>query len=591
MSVVLAQGALAQQQPQVAGLNPLIRIETAGKGPGERVTGFVVDASAAGARLPDAKVEALAKSLSDRGAQYDTDAAVDLGMLVLGISVGGANMVGTLAEHALWFEAWGPANTALNHLGLTVTLAQVALDVARGDDRAAFVDGLKGYMGFAISKWGWGALQIGGTALFVVDVTLTLWQKGLTQIGDDVWSCRYLAWYKANGRSVNDWKAKAWELYLAAEGRDDQSYDVFLDGTLNDYVGLAFRDDMLATYGNCSASSFGDQAAIREAIMARHKAVLRKMLADKVMPEIAARAFRRQLAGQAAEATRSLMPRLNRTFRLEVTAYGVEGPARVVMPLPAGGEWAGKLREDGTFRAELTLYAVMKAGFPDTIRLEIASGSEERKLVMADDRVTAMFGAPVVSSVVRYRLTEGPQACTVTRIAPDGSKTTETAQAEARPVQEVDFALLENNTWIFGRYSPDGSWSPASPGVSGSAGLTFGAPLFDNIRAFRNCAIGMFVGDKVATSDCKVERWERKAVSARVTIERLCTASVKMDMMGAFVALGEGEMQYHSLEGAEAQEMIEGIRSGLENGIEGYTPGAIPGLGGMSDIPGMPSLP
>lgn len=115
LALGLAQGTLAQQQPQ--GLPPLIRIETTGTGPGERVTGFRVDDSSALARLPDAKVEALAQSLRDRGAQYDTAAAVDLGMLVLGLGAGGSNMLGTFAEHALWFEAWGPANTVLNHRG------------------------------------------------------------------------------------------------------------------------------------------------------------------------------------------------------------------------------------------------------------------------------------------------------------------------------------------------------------------------------------------------------------------------------------------------------------------------------------------
>jgi hypothetical protein len=557
---------------------------TEGKGPGERVVGFRMAKDAMSHRLPDADVAALGAALNAGNEAARVGIARDLGMKVLGFSAGAVAAVGTLAEHAIWLEGMSSLNNGLNNVGFVIALAQVARDAANGNDRAAVTGGVKAFMSFAISRWGWGALQIGGVALFVTDVILTQWQSGLTEIATDVWTCRYQAWYKEKGRSVGDWKVKAWELFLAAEAKGDSSYETYIDGVLNDYVGLAFRDPELATFGDCGSSSFGDRDYVHKIIAAEHKAVLQKMLAEKVMPEISDRAFLRQVRAQVAEAEWRLKPRLNKEYTLDITAYGVEGPARIVMPLPAGGEWGGKLRPEGTFKAKLTLYAVLKAGFPDTVRLETGSGSEERKLVMSGDRLTAMFGAPETPLVSRYHLSEGAQTCAVRRIAPDGSATVETASAEARPDTDVDFALMANGTWIFGRFSPEGGWSPASPGTTTGTRITLGAPLHDTIRAFDGCSVGFLADDSLAAGDCAVERFERKAVSARVTIERTCTARASLEMVGVFSSMSGAGMEYFPLDGPEGKALVEILRRSMKEGIKGFEPGS-----GM--VPGMPPIP
>lgn len=588
LSASLALGGPVRAQQAGATLGPLIEAVTEGKGPGEKVTGFRMARDAAAYRLPDADVAALGRALAGGSDAARTDSARDLGMKVLGFTSGGIAALGTLAEHALWVNGMSSLNNGLNNVGFVIALAQVARDAANGNDAAAVTGGVKAFMSFAISRWGWGALQIGGVALFVTDVLLTQWQSGLTGIATDVWTCRYQAWYKENGRSIGDWKVKAWELFLAAESRGDSSYETYIDGALNEYVGRAFRDTALDTYGDCGTSSFGDRDYIHRIIEAEHKAVLRRMLAEKVMPEIADRAWLRQVRGQIAEAEWRLKPKLNKEYLLDVTAYGVEGEARIVMPLPAGGEWSGKLRPEGTFKAKLTLYAVMKAGFPDTVRLETEAGTEERKLVMSGDRLTAMFGAPETPLVSRYTLSEGPQTCTVRRIAADGSVTTESATAEARPAAEVDFAMLANGAWVFGRYSPDGGWSPASPGTTTGTRITLGAPLHDNIRAFSGCSVGFLADDALAAGDCTVERFERKAVSAKVTIERICTAKASLDMAGVFSSLtGEG-MTYFPLDGPEGKALVEILKRSMKEGVKGFEPGSVmvPGMPGM---PGMPN--
>lgn len=584
-AILLAVSGAGNAQQLDATLGPLIEVETTGKGPGETITAFRLSKNAIGIALPDEKVAALGQALLDSNAANEKQLSIDFALQSLGLGAGATNAAGTMLEHALWLDEFGPINSAMNHFGLAVAVLQMARDVASGDTRAATVGGLKAYLSWAISKWGWRGVQIGGVAFFVFDLTLSKWQSGLTEIAVDVWYCRYSAWYKEKGRSVPDWKIKAWDLYLAAEGKDDRSYDSYVDGVLNDYVGLAFADPLLATYGDCGASSFGDQANIKSIIMAEHKAVLRKMLATKVMPEIAQRARLRSLRAEVTQAQETLMPKLNRTLFLEVTAYGVAGAARVVMPLPAGGEWFGKLREDGTFRASITLYAALKAGFPDTVRLETENGVEERKLVLSGYRLTAMFGAPQTPLVSRYRLSETGLSCTLKRIAADGTASSETTGADARPTAEVDFAMLANGAWVFGRFNPQTGWSPASPGMTTGTKITLGAPLYDNIRAFEGCTIGFLTDDALAKGDCRIERFERKAVNDRTTIERTCTATAELELIGIYSTMGSEGMQYYSLDGPEGQMMREILKRSMQEGVKSFDLNTLPG---MPAIPGMP---
>ena len=64
---------------------------------------------------------------------------------------------------------------------------------------------------------------------------------------------------------------------------------------LNDYVGLAFRDLDLAPLRRLRRLVLRRTRLCRTHIEAEHKAVLQKMLAKEVMPEIGDRAWLRTL--------------------------------------------------------------------------------------------------------------------------------------------------------------------------------------------------------------------------------------------------------------------------------------------------------
>ena len=546
----------------------LIAPVTEGRGPHEKVVRFEVAPDAERYRLPAADIEALVDALESGNAAARRAAQVDLGMKAFGTTQGAFGAIGTLAEHAAYMKSFSRVNTALNNIGLVVALAQVGRDVANGDTQGAVIGSLKAFVNYAVGKWGSSALQIAGVASFVVDVTLSEWQAGLTEIGKDVWACRYRAYYAAHGMSVSDWKKKALELYQAAEKSGDiKAFDTYLDAAVNEYVSRAFKSGALELYSECNGSSFGDTRTIQQMIEDEHKGVLNQMLVDKVLPEIADYAWSRSLAAEVARANLYLRPELNQTWRLEVTAYGAAEDTRLVMPLPRGGEWGGKLRADGTFRAEISYYALMKAGFPDQVRLESAAGAETRELIIADGRLTAVFGMPATPFVARYRIEEGEQACQVTRLRQGEAPEHEAQTRPAAALEHLDIAVTGDGTIYLGAF--DGQvWRVASPGRWVDNATLFGPPWFEHIQSLENCSFDMFSAGRLAEGDCTIERFESKAVSARTVVERLCRSSAQISMAGIFAAMGS-EMTYYGLDTPEGRAVITALRQAMGEGIPG----------------------
>lgn len=571
---VATTGVAQSSAPTVASLlGPLLTVETEGRGPSERVKAIVQAQNADKHRLPDANISALSSALSAKNYEAARAARLALGVTAFGNTQGVFGAMGTLAEHAAFSKSFSRVNNALNNIGLVLAIAQVSRDAANGKTAEALYGSMKAMVNFAIGRWGSSAMQIAGVATFVFDVTLSEWQAGLTDIGKSVWSCRYRAYYDAHGMKVSDWKTKALKLYKFAENDGNAAwFNTYLDGAINEYVQRAFTSGSLELYSECNGSSFGDTETIKRMIEAEYKGVLELMLVEKVLPEIALYAWKKNLLQQVSNANYELKPQLNQTYLLEVTAYDAPEGARIVMPLPNGGEWGGKLREDGTFRAKLTYFALMKAGFPETVTLETADGSTRQQLVIAEGRMTTTFGAPHTPIVVRYALDEGEQSCTLRRMQAGKPTTVETQSRPARGGSTVDMATTMNGTMFLGKFDIIGGWSPASPGRFTSKAMLFGAPYYDDIQSMENCKFDMLSEARLVEGDCTIERLERKAVSTNVTIERICISSANLELIGIFAALSGGESQYYGMDTPVGKAAIGFISDAARRAATGSYP-------------------
>ncbi len=547
---------------------------TEGRGPKERVVRFEAAPGAELFSLPEADVEALAEALENDNEQARRRAQVDLAIKAFGSTQGAFAAIGTLAEHAAFMSSFGRVNTALNDIGLVMALIQASRDVARGDSRAAAIGTSRGLVNYAVGKWGSSALQVAGVAVFVIDVTLSEWQAGLTDIGKDVWACRYRAYYAAHGMSVRDWQEKALELYRAAERQDDlKAFDTWLDGAVNEYVTRAFPSGSLELYSECNGSSFGDTTTIQRMIEAEHKRAVNQMLVDKVLPAIADYAWKRSLEKEVARANLYLRPELNQTYRLEVTVYGADDVTGFYMALPNGGKWRGKLRADGTRQVDITYYALMKAGFPEEITLVRGDAEETKELIIADGRMTAVFGMPATPFVARYSLREGAQDCELKRVRDGGAPEFFTESRPASSLDHLDIAATGSGTVYIGSF--DGrEWDTASPGRYTDAATLFGPPYFDNITSLKNCSLDMFSAGRVIEGDCTIERFEEKQVSARTVIGRSCISTASIKMAGVFAAMG-GEMQYFDLDTPEGRAAFQALRGVMAQYMPGFDPSSL----------------
>lgn len=574
-SLSLAGMAMAQNAPvNAAGVDRRLVVPVAeGRGPHEKVVRFEVAPDADQFAYPQPEIDALAGALEGENRAARDAAQIDLAVKAFGLSQGGFAAIGTLAEHAAYAKSFARVNTALNNIGLVFALAQAGRDVANGNTQAAVIGTTKALVNYAVGRFGSSALQIAGVASFVVDVTLSEWQAGLTEIAEDVQFCRYKAYYDAHGMSVHDWQVKALDLYKRAEKtRDPKAFDTWLDAAVNEYVHRAFTSDEIELYSECGGSSFGDTAYIQGRLEEEHKGFLNEMLVEKVLPEIADYAWKRTLQAQVAAANRDLRPELNRTFDLEVTAYDFEEGARVVMPLPNGSEWGGRLRDNGTFRAQLTYYALMKAGFPDEIRLESGGESDTVDLVVSEGRLSAVFGVPATPYVARYSLQESAQSCEVKRMHEGEDPTFETQDRPASGLDHLDMAVVVRPSGtplpIQGDFNGT-SWVLASPGRYENGVTLYGEPYLDSITSLENCAFDMFSQGSLAEGDCTIERHERKAVSTHTVIERTCISTAQISMEGIFATMGEG-MQYYALDTPEGRATISALRAAMGQYMPGF---------------------
>jgi hypothetical protein len=578
----LSQCSSASAEPSKA----FITFETEGKGPRETIKRFLPAPGYEAARLPSGPIKDISSSLLQGHRQVSQEKALALGMQVFGDTQGSFAAIGTLAEHALFQSSFSNVNNALNNVGLMFAAVQVARDAMAGNKEAAIYGGLKSWMNYAVGRWGWGSLQVGGVAIFVFDITLREWQAGLTELSEDIWRCRYRRYYQENGRSVNDWKVKLWSLYLEAEKSKGQPFGTYIDGVLNEYVSRAFDDSAdLALYSDCGTSSMGDRQFVQDSLKAEYKQIIEAMLVKKVLPEIARMAWRKTVLDQVARANFYLKPDLNESFELMVTVYDLDGPARVVLPLVNGKAWSGSVRANGTFKTRVTKFALMKAGFPDIIKLQTEAGEQQAALSLAGDRLIAMFGTPKAQLISRLKWEEGPQECVVRRLEKNGAIDRKVVDREPRPVTLVDMAQLANGTTLYGQYDgKTGTWSLASPAIISDSKIDFGPPYMDHIQSVSGCQMGFLVADKVGKGSCRIERFEKKQVSSTVTIERRCHSDARITLVGAFSRMGD-EMRYVALDGQAGKILTDQLREGLIKGTEGFDPSMLNGSG--LSIPGL----
>ena len=524
------------------------------------------------------------------------------------LSAGWTGAAGTFAENALEFTSLSRANTALTNIGGVLTVLQVGIDLAKGDNKQAGIDAYKGVASFAIGKFGSSALQIGGVAFFIFDQTLTTFGNAAWAEREQAWRHVYRRYYASKeaeyrgtvtqqrnlidrfrsirartsgGRSVNDWKVVA--SFYFKNARNPQKFEEYLTADIANYV-AKFWDapefDAYAADGGWSTAGFARASSLTQAIKDKlekeHASVITAMLIKKVLPEIQRKAIEEALQAEAKRLNGDWLKQQNDTVTVEVSAYDIKAPTRFEMILPNGGTWGGTIAPGEPRKLKITKIALTLAGFPDTIVLDGPSGREEQKFKLVNDMATVVFGAPASPTVSEFTRSETALDCVLTTTDADGQVSITTETRPAPPATPIDIGARGDGTMIMGRYTIAGGWKAASPGRYENYNMSFGAPYFENIETM-DCDLSRKENDfygMLAAQICKTVRTASEKGPNGEMREARCTSTMTLKLDGLYGPV-EGAMIYTKID----PKFYEQLQKGYEQAIELQK--SLPGGAGM----------
>lgn len=545
-----------------------------------------------------------AQIVSNREAMEKAAATEGWDTFNLGFGAGGS--VGTVAENVLEMGGLKNVNTAMTNLGLFMTVWQVNIDLCSGDIQSAGRNAYKGILGYAIGTWGSSALQVGNVATFVIDVALQEFGKGAWLARTDAWRQVYTKYYRERedtaeageygvqprwkeskekklervrgqtegGRTINEWKFLL--DYYRQKAHSSAGFEALVLTEVQRYVGRFWdSDDFQVESRNIDSGSwgFGRGASltdeIKEKLEDEHRAKLMAVLVKKVFPEIARRQWYRSLEGVVRDLNDETRLELNDVIRIDIGAFDLVAPAKIVVKKPNGGEWAGSLQPNKPRTLQITKLAMLKAGWPTEISLELPEGTQTRPLVPINDIAVISFGEPVTPLVIVYDRTETGLSCTITTIPLKGESTSRT---ETRPAPSGDLDIATyvvgdptnfSLSLVLGDFNGQ-DWVAASPGATGAGGssMFFTVPRYEDISQISDCQGGFLVGDALAQAQCKVERRLESEDANGVRTETRCTSQMTIQVKGGYITMGE-QMTYVALDGENGAMLRNIVRQGM----------------------------
>lgn len=599
-----------------------ILVETKGSGPREQIVRFKVNPLARFHPLDRQVTLAAPVRAAMDAAQSDArgvlqaaeDEAFAQGLSVFSFALGlggtATTLGDTFASSAAISSVYSNLGTGLTYLGLALTVYQISLGPASGDGRPEILNAYKGVSSYLLGRFGTPGIQLAMLAALPIDISLSFFGEGAWSAREDAWRQSYRKYYREmetsaqnsyygsvgrfpptleervaeirarteGGRTINEWKlVLAW--YLDNMNRPE-AFSRVLETEVRNYVALFWGSARFSEYAadvDQATAGYARGASLTQEIKKKledeHYSIVMAKLMRDVLPEIARDRYLDGLKDQVAVLNRNVRPELNAPLRLEVAAFGLDGPTKFRMLLAGGDTWTGTLKPGEPMRIALTKLAWFKAGFPDTLRLDRAEGAVERRFVFEEDEALVVFGTPETrGDISSFERKEGPQTCTVTT-SRDGRPAPETRQerpAHRGETLQMGFSPAGYGYLLVGRF--DGAeWTTAAPGrvLGGSRDLPdarlalsvgdaiFAAPYFESIIAITDCKAteNELVTDMLVPQlSCRVHRLYRDHDERGKTRLSRCTAEMRLELAGVWTEL-EGSRQYVPFDRGQLQSI------------------------------------
>ena len=272
----------------------------------------------------------------------------------------------------------------LGNVGLSLALAQLAVDYSRGDERAMAVNAFNTSQGLAIGKWGTKALKVSMIGVMAIDYSLSKLAKQVIGGREDVWQRAYDLYYRENhSRSGAEWFRKLKELHDKANS--PEQFNRLLDTELNMYTYRFWQeeDSYIGDYQsramNHAFSGWGGlNEKLKQQIADRAKSNLLRDSLEPVFRRLEEEIRYEQFLEYQKELS-ILRNEFNRIVTLEVREAADEDKELIfpgyyirLEPLNSSADprqWTGRLDNNGFVRATYTVLGHLAAGAPSEIKL------------------------------------------------------------------------------------------------------------------------------------------------------------------------------------------------------------------------------
>lgn len=519
----------------------------------------------------------------------------------------------TFVEHAMFVSGLSGINGYFTKAGTALGALQVILDISANNHKAALVNSYKTVQGYWIGTLGTAGMQIGGVAGFVVDYWLTdvretTWLNHKNQLRKI-----YVAYYKDTSsteiRNINDWKTIIYRIYdkskfarirnknLSKKTNTrkkirEEYFNNRVNGELDAYITKIWNSDKLVFYKseNIHLRQFHRISKVdKEALQAEYKTKLIRQFTRRIFPELTRRSWKKWAEHELeynmnGAGSYSLVSKLNKVFVLEVRAYGLKQPARLIIHRPTGKPWKGTIRPGRKVGVKMTKIAFIRAGLPDKISMVVGDKTTTLPFHFGkDDKAAISFGVPKIVAVTTYDRQESAQTCKGMRyhLGKKPESFTENRNAVSGIVHMTSSPQGET---IIGHYSLDeNKWLEYSVGKTSSLKLEannlnamdiagkmkvdysvhFSPPYFDDIVALEKCTgqASMMGRSELA---CTVRRYKRTQVSRKVLVERRCTSTITLKSKNMFLTTGNMKGQIVDFESKAMKQNEREISKGVK---------------------------
>ncbi len=310
--------------------------------------------------------------------------AYDLGNSIVGDWFKATGVIMEFEGLAYSSEYLSNLSDIFGNMGLALSIAKLATDYSRGDQRAMAVNTFNTTQGLAIGKWGAKALKVSMIGVTAIDYSLNKLIEQVIGDREQVWFKAYDRYYNdRQKRTGQDWYRRVKELHDHAS--TPARFQALLDTEVSMYTYLFWQEDedVIGEYQSdvmkhAWSGGGGLNEKLKERIAAEYKSNLLRYTLEPVLRRIEKEVRYEQFL-EYQEELRKAREELNRVVKFEVQEatedhkeLNYAGYIIQLGPLAEGTnyrQWTGRLNKDGYVQTSFTVLGHLAAGAPNEIKL------------------------------------------------------------------------------------------------------------------------------------------------------------------------------------------------------------------------------